>query len=133
MQKRIYRFEIVRGMSHAIYQAKDLARGLNVTIYEWTPDAQELAGCLKVLEGIARSDAYEVFSSGASLYLAATTDQAAETALKLLREAGLFSGVFAGGRPAAPPPPPPPLEPKEETRDQGWARRLFSQRAHGKL
>jgi hypothetical protein len=127
MQKRIYRFEIVRGVSHAVYKAKDLARGANVTLYEWTPDAAELAGCLKVLEGIAKADGYEVFSTGASLYLAAMTEPAAETGLRLLREAGLFGGVFVGGQAAPPPPPPPPpVEEKEES--QGWLGRFLSPR-----
>ena len=113
MQKRLYRFEIARGLAHAIYLATDMATQSLVLLYEWTPPAPELASCLSTLDVLVKANGCEAFSAGASLYLVAASEEDADKVLPTLRDRGLFTGTWTGA-PAptlGPPPlPPPPLE-----------------------
>jgi hypothetical protein len=114
VQRRLYRFEIMRGLSNAIYQAVDTVDQSTVFIYEWTPEQSEREKLLKKLQSVIMRPGVETFSAGASLYLAASSKQDAEKALAELSAHGLFTGVWHGAslptthRVEAPPPPPPP-------------------------
>jgi len=114
VQRRLYRFEIMRGLSNAIYQAVDTVDQSTVFIYEWTPEQSERERLLKELQGVTVRPGVETFSAGASLYLASSSKQDAEKAIAELNQHGLFTGVWHGAaistaqRVEPPPPPPPP-------------------------
>ena len=112
MGRKIYnRFEILKqapgSPGNMVYKTRDLGpAGVNadgsadepvVQLLEWTPPQHAFTDCaLKLVD--ARDDVpeVEVFSSGASLYIASPSATAALTALGKLQQKGLFPGEWPG-------------------------------------
>jgi hypothetical protein len=112
MYSRIYgRFEIVHTVVNGVFEADDQTKGARVTLYEWTPEPAGREAALARLAELAAQVDYEVFSTDASLYLAARTPQEAVAALEHLHHHQLFTGISPYEAKVTPPPLPPPVPP----------------------
>jgi hypothetical protein len=119
MGRKIYnRFEILKesagSPTNKVYKSQD-RDGSIVQLLEWTPEQSALAVSKAKLSD-ARDEVpdVEVFSSGASLYIASATAAAALAALRKLQSWDLFVGAWPGvGEPIpeeiAEPPVPGPI------------------------
>ena len=122
MGRKIYnRFEILKesagSPSNIAYKAQDLD-GSIVQLLEWTPEQSALAvSKTKLNDYRDEVPDVEVFSSGASLYIASASAAAALAALRKLQSWDLFPGPWPGTSEETiplelpPPAPPPPLAP----------------------
>lgn len=104
MQTRIYRFEVLKGISNAVFQARDTVNEETVNLYEWTPPLSAREESRQKFDQLSDQLQCEAFTVDVSLYLAAKSEVEANHDLVLLRTAGLFSGSW----PTDPPPVPPP-------------------------
>ena len=105
MQSRIYRFEIVRAIANAVFEARDPASSAPVVLYEWTPAPADREAAKRRLEELADTLKAEVFTADASLYLAAPSQALAREPLQMLRANGLFTGTWLNDPQPAPTPP----------------------------
>jgi hypothetical protein len=112
MGRKIYnRFEILKQVAgspgNMVYKTQDLGPGgaaaaspaddSIVQLLEWTPEPSALPeSAMKLIDARDEVPEVEVFSSGASLYIASPSATAALRALGKLQSKGLFPGHWPG-------------------------------------
>jgi hypothetical protein len=112
MEPHLYRFEIVRGLANAVFEARDEGSRTLVKIYQWTPEIGQRDAARAKLASLRAIANFEVFSTGASLYMVASSSEGAAEALSFLRSHDLFTGTWLNEPPplpSLPPVVPPPL------------------------